>query len=78
LRKCAGEWKQRAAFLAGFTLLLRSIAAEHHATGTATNVMDMDLEALMKIEVTSVSKRPEKLSDAAAAIYVITQEDIRR
>lgn len=40
--------------------------------------MEMDLEALMKIEVTSVSKRPEKLSDAAAAIYVITQEDIRR
>jgi len=32
----------------------------------------------MKIEVTSVSKRPEKLSDAPAAIYVITQEDIRR
>lgn len=32
----------------------------------------------MKIEVTSVSKRPERLSDAAAAIYVITNEDIRR
>jgi len=74
LCKCAGGWKQRAAFLAGFTFLLRAIAAEHHATGTATNVMDMDLESLMKIEVTSVSKRPEKLSDAAAAIYVITQE----
>ncbi|HTD85215.1 MAG TPA: TonB-dependent receptor plug domain-containing protein, partial [Candidatus Binatia bacterium] len=40
--------------------------------------MDMNLEDLMKIEVTSVSKRPEKLSDAAAAIYVITNEDIRR
>ena len=30
------------------------------------------------MNVTSVSKRPEKLSDAAAAIYVITDEDIRR
>ncbi len=30
------------------------------------------------MEVTSVSKKPEKLSDSAAAVYVITQEDIRR
>ncbi len=30
------------------------------------------------MEVTSVSKKPEKLSDSAAAIFVITQEDIRR
>src|SRR5258706_4419057 len=80
LRKRARRWKKGAAFFAGFMFLLRSIAAEH-LTGTTSNkfdVMEMDLEALMKIEVTSVSKRPEKLSDAAAAIYVITQEDIRR
>ena len=32
----------------------------------------------MNIEVTSVSKRPEKLSEVASAIQVITQEDIRR
>jgi len=32
----------------------------------------------MDIEVTSVSKRPEKLSETASAIQVITQEDIRR
>ncbi len=42
------------------------------------DVMDMDLEALMKMQVTSVSRKSERLSDAAAAIYVITQEDIRR
>jgi len=71
------KWKQLAIVLAGCTVLLPSMAADHMAT-SGTNVMDMDLEALMKIEVTSVSKRPEKLSDAAAAIYVITQEDIRR
>src|SRR5439155_25198048 len=33
---------------------------------------------LMDIEVTSVSKRPEKLSETASAIQVITEEDIRR
>ncbi len=32
----------------------------------------------MKVEVTSVSKKNEKLSTAAAAIHVISQEDIRR
>ncbi|HTL99228.1 MAG TPA: TonB-dependent receptor plug domain-containing protein, partial [Holophagaceae bacterium] len=38
----------------------------------------MSLEDLANIEVTSVSKTPEKLSDAPAAAFVITREDIRR
>jgi len=38
----------------------------------------LSLEELMNIEVTSVSKRPEKLLDAASAIQVVTSEDILR
>jgi iron complex outermembrane receptor protein len=38
----------------------------------------LSLDELMDIEVTSVSKRPERLLEAAAAIQVITGEDIRR
>jgi iron complex outermembrane recepter protein len=38
----------------------------------------MTLEELMAIEVSSVSRRPERLSEAASAIQVITREDIRR
>ncbi len=38
----------------------------------------MSIEQLANLSVTSVSRRPENLSDAAAAIYVITAEDIRR
>jgi iron complex outermembrane receptor protein len=38
----------------------------------------MSLEELMDIEVTSVSRRPEKLSGVASAVQVITQDDIRR
>jgi iron complex outermembrane receptor protein len=45
---------------------------------TSSDLADLSVEQLMNLEVTSVSKRPEKLSDAAAAIYVVTQEDIRR
>lgn len=58
------------------------------ATATARQVMgggldDQDLtrlslEELAMVEVTSVSRRPEALADAAAAIYVISADDIRR
>src|ERR1035437_7820962 len=36
------------------------------------------LEDLMNIEVTSVSKKEQKTSQAAAAVFVISREDIRR
>lgn len=36
------------------------------------------IEDLMNMEVTSVSKKEQKSSQVAAAIFVITQEDIRR
>lgn len=41
-------------------------------------LLDLSLEQLSNIEVTSVSKKSEKASEAAAAIFVITQDDIRR
>ena len=41
-------------------------------------VEDFDLEALMNIEVTSVSKSEESSFTAASAIYVITEEEIAR
>jgi len=43
-----------------------------------SDLTELSLEELMNIEVTSVSKKTEKLSKAAAAIFVITQEDIHR
>ena len=52
--------------------------APAHAVGVPSDLAEMSLEELMNIEVTSVSKKTERLSDAAAAIFVITQEDIRR
>jgi iron complex outermembrane recepter protein len=39
---------------------------------------DASLEDLMNIEVTSVSKKAQRLSSTAASVYVITSEDIRR
>jgi len=42
------------------------------------DVTAMSMEDLMNVQVTSVSKRTQKLANAAAAIFVITQDDIRR
>ena len=44
------------------------------------DILEMDISQLMQMEVTvtSVSKRPEQLHKAASAIYVLTEEDIRR
>jgi len=40
------------------------------------DLTELSLEELMDIEITSVSKKEEKLFEAAAAVYVITGEDM--
>ena len=42
------------------------------------DLTDISLEDLMNIQVTSVSKKEQKLSRTGAAVFVITQEDIHR
>ncbi len=42
------------------------------------DLTQLSLEELMNIEVTSVAKKKQRLSESAAAIFVVTQEDIRR
>ena len=45
---------------------------------STTSLKKLSLDELMQVEVTSVSKRTEKLADAPASIFVISSEDIRR
>ncbi len=45
---------------------------------TAQDLSSLSLEELMEVEVTSVSKRSQKLSEAAAAVTVLTGDEIRR
>ncbi|MBI2949118.1 MAG: TonB-dependent receptor [Verrucomicrobia bacterium] len=42
------------------------------------DLLQLSLEDLGRIKVTTVSRKGETVSHAAAAVYVITQEDIRR
>jgi len=45
---------------------------------SSNEYLDLDITQLMNITVTSVAKRDQRLADAPAAVFVITQEDIRR
>jgi iron complex outermembrane receptor protein len=59
-------------------LLTMSGAAGASAAETVQSLMDLSLEELGSIQITSVSKRAEPLSDAPASVFVITGDDIRR
>jgi len=65
--------------------LLLSMVAGVYSAGASDkelplpdDLTQLSLEDLMDIEITSVAKRAQKLSEAPAAVFVITQEDIRR
>jgi len=70
-------WEKRLALLVITVFLARAPLTADGPKGVR-DLADASLEDLMNIEVTTVSKKDQKLSQAPAAIYVITQEDIRR
>src|SRR5882672_8591089 len=59
-------------------LVLLALAGGAFAQPAQRDLADLSLEELANIQVTSVSGRAERLSDAPASIYVITADDIRR
>lgn len=48
------------------------------AAGNAGDLANLSLEDLMNLDITVVSKQKQKVSQAAAAVSVITPDDIRR
>ncbi|WP_409439472.1 TonB-dependent receptor plug domain-containing protein [Psychromonas sp. GE-S-Ul-11] len=61
-----------------FILSFSLISLHSQADSVDQQFIDIDFEELMEIEVISVSKKNEKLSESAAAIYVVTEDEIRR
>ena len=53
-------------------------AQQPDSSASAAALKKLSIEQLMNLEVTSVSRRPERLAQVASAIQVITQQDIRR
>ena len=75
----AGRWRRSAmAAVLISTLGVGAKGTDRVAPSPAVDLSRMSLEELSDIDVTSVSKRSEPLARAAAAIYVITSEEIRR
>lgn len=58
-------------------LSVAAVAAQPGAPADK-NVKDLSLEELLAVEVTSVARKAQKLTDSAAAVYVLTRSDIRR
>lgn len=52
--------------------------AQKKPKSDVSRLKKLSVEELMNIEVTSVSKTPQKLTEVASAIQVITNEDIKR
>src|SRR5918999_2936556 len=59
-------------------LLGRNPSAQPPASMTAQDLKRLSIEELAELDVTSVSRRVERLSQTAAAISVVRQDDIRR
>lgn len=65
----------RKIFSAGFIAF--SLAAGALQAQESRDLSALSVDDLMNVEVTSVSRKGQKLSDTAAAVFVITQDDIR-
>ena len=73
--------KRKSAKLRQLTLAVTAMsfaAGSVRAADALTDLRNLSIEDLGEIEVTSVTKRAEPVSEAPAAIYVITNDDIRR
>jgi len=68
----------RAMVAACAAALLATPGAMAAVPAQSDDIAELSLEELANIEVTSVSRRAESLSDAAASIFVITGNEIRR
>ncbi len=80
-RKRAPPTRFAVAVALALSMPVYSLHADHGATLMAalpSDLTELSLDQLLSIEVTSVSKRPEPLSSAAAAVFVLTGDDIRR
>jgi len=63
--------------VAGLTIFASHSFGQNEMAAPST-LKKLSLEQLMDMDVTSVSRRPEKLSETASAIQVVTGEDIHR
>ncbi len=64
--------------VAGLALLAAPLCERLGAQESPDSLIELSLEQLMQLEVSSVSRRDERLFNAPAAVYVLTAQDLRR
>ncbi|MDJ0806137.1 MAG: TonB-dependent receptor [Gammaproteobacteria bacterium] len=65
-------------FLSLWQSIFPLMAEEQNLTADLSDLKGLSIQELLEVPVTSVSRRPQRYSDAAAALFVISQDDIRR
>src|SRR3954471_18311018 len=73
--KCTRSFRCR---FVSLLLLGLPFASPGESTNAATDIYGLPLERLLEMEVTTVARKAERLSQSPAAVYVITQDDINR
>ena len=81
-----GDWLNRCGRKGAFAGLMLLVAggveaadsSSPSARSSTNSVADLSLEDLVNLKVTSVSKKEERLDDAAAAIFVLSNDDLHR
>ncbi|NTV50994.1 MAG: TonB-dependent receptor, partial [Geobacteraceae bacterium] len=63
---------------AAFLILFGGIPAQAESLPSGSDLLQLSLEDLMTLEVTSAARKSQSLGDTAAAVFVITNDDIRR
>ncbi|MFA7240074.1 MAG: TonB-dependent receptor [Sulfuricellaceae bacterium] len=68
----------RRSVLAALALVIPVGAAGAAMGSGSERLLDLSMEQLLDVQVTSVAKKIQRVEDSATAVHVITQEDIRR
>ena len=72
------RWCRQGWIGTGLALLAGAAAPPALGAAAAIDMAELSIEELANIQITSVSRRPEALSEAAASVFVITADDLRR
>ena len=69
---------RRAALTGALGLVGLLHPADLRAESSDASLLDLSIEELMTVEITSASKKSQLVAETAAAVFVITHDDIRR
>ena len=59
-------------------MLAGAVSLPAMGAAAPVDMAELSIEELANIQITSVSRRPEALAEAAASVFVITSDDLRR